>query len=167
MSEIHPRILQAQIDALRAEMNTMREDERAAVETGGRPPNHPPMDNGWRSSVDNRLGELKGALEGLRSSFAILAGAVGLVATVMVIGFGFFGLQFNRLDGRIDQLATKIDAIPQRLSEEFRAMRAEMAAQTSAIANAVTATHQAQSPAPQIIIVPTPQPQPTPKTPRP
>jgi hypothetical protein len=136
------------------------------------PPHDPVMDEGWRSSVDNRLGELKGALDGLRHSFTILAGAVGLVATVMVFGFGFFGVQFNRLDGKIDALSStlnaKIEAIPQRLSEEFRAMRAEMAAQTSAIANSITATRQAQPPAPpQIIVIPpTPQ-QLTPEPPKP
>jgi hypothetical protein len=120
------------------------------------------MDEGWRSSVDTRLGELKGAMDRLRHSFTILAGAVGLVATIMAFGFGFLGLQLNRLDG-------KVDAIPQRLSEEFRAMRAEMAAQTSAIANSITATRQAQPPAPpQIIVIPPlPQPQPAPEPPKP
>jgi predicted PurR-regulated permease PerM len=129
------------------------------------------MDEGWRSSVDNRLGELKGALDGLRHSFTILAGAVGLVATVMVFGFGFFGVQFNRLDGKIDALSNtlnaKIEAIPQRLSEEFRAMRAEMAAQTSAIANSVTATRQAQPAPAQIIVIPAPQPPLAPEPPKP
>jgi hypothetical protein len=132
MDEIHARMLQTQIDTLKAQMRTMREEE-GPVETAGGPPNHPPMNDGRRSSVDNRLGELKGAIEGLRSSFGILAGAVALVATVMTIGFGF-----NRLDGRIDQLAGKVEAIPQRLSDEFRAMRTEIAVQTSTIANAIT-----------------------------
>ncbi len=145
--------------------------DAAPLATGNIPPHDAVMDEGWRSSVDNRLGELKGALDGLRHSFTILAGAVGLVATVMVFGFGFFGVQFNRLDGKIDAfsntLNAKIEAIPQRLSDEFRAMRAEMAAQTSAIANSITATRQVQ-PAPQIIVIPptTPQ-QPTPEPPKP
>ena len=131
----------------------------AHVAPSGSGPHDPGMEDGWRSSVDNRLGELKGALDGLRSSFAILAAGIGLLATVMVFGFGFFGLQFNQLDGRIDQLTNKIEAIPQRLSEEFRAMRAEMAAQTSAIANSITATRQTQPPsAPQIIVIPEPSP---------
>jgi outer membrane murein-binding lipoprotein Lpp len=139
------------------------------------------MDEGWRSSVDNRLGELKGALDGLRHSFTILAGAVGLLATIMALGFGFVGIQLNRLDGRIDQLGgrvdqlggrvdqlgNRIDAIPQRLAEEFHAMRAEMAAQTSAIANAITATREAQPPAPPQIIVIPPVPQPGPASPKP
>ncbi len=111
----------------------------------------PSMDAAWKSSVDTQLGELKGAVDGLRSSFTILSGAIGLVAAVMAIGFAFFGVQFNRLDA-------KIDTIPPRLSEEFRAMRAEMAAQTSAIANSITATKQAQ---PQIFVLPEPQPAPT------
>ena len=144
--------------------------DRSSVDPSGHGPHDTVMDEGWRSSVDNRLGELKGALDGLRHSFTILAGAVGLVATVMVFGFGFFGVQFNRLDGKIDALSNtlnaKVEAIPQRLSEEFRAMRAEMAAQTSAIANSITATRQTQ-PAPQIIVIPpTPQ-QPTPEPPKP
>jgi hypothetical protein len=37
-------------------------------------------------------------------------------------------------------------------------MRAEMAAQTSAIANSITATRQAQPSPPQIIVIPGPQP---------
>src|SRR5689334_11644345 len=97
-------------------------DRIPAVETGGGPPHPPGMDDSWRSSVDNRLGELKGALDGLRLSFSILAGAVGLVAAVMAIGIAIANNQFSRLDGRIDQLGNKIEAIPQRLSEEFRAM---------------------------------------------
>jgi hypothetical protein len=129
-------------------------DEIPSVETGGNPPHPPGMDDAWRSSVDTRLGELKGALDGLRLSFSILAGAVGLVAAVMAIGIGIANNQFSRLDGRIDQLGDKMEAIPQRLSEEFRAMRAEMAAQTSAIANSITATKQ-QAP-PQVIVVPLP-----------
>lgn len=90
---------------------------------------------GWHSSVYNRIGELKGALDGLRHSFTILAGGVWLLATLAVFCFGFLGIQISRIDG-------KIDAIPTRLTEEFRTMRADMAAQTSAIANSITATRQ-------------------------
>jgi hypothetical protein len=164
MEEIDPRILQRQLDVVKEQVRSIREER--AVETGGGPPHPPSMDNGWRSSVDNRLGELKGAVDGLRLSFSILIGAVGIVVT---IGIGISVFHFNRLDdrigrldGRIDQLANKVEAIPQRLSDEFRAMRAEMSAQTSAIANAITATHQAPPPAPQIIVLPTPQQNPSP-----
>ena len=73
----------------------------------------------------------------------------------------------GKIDAFSNTLNAKIEAIPQRLSDEFRAMRAEMAAQTSAIANSITATRQVQ-PAPQIIVIPptTPQ-QPTPEPPKP
>jgi hypothetical protein len=55
-------------------------------------------------------------------------------------------------------LNAKVDAIPAQLREEFRAMRAEMAAQTSAIANSITATRQVQ---PQILVLPPAPPAPT------
>jgi hypothetical protein len=135
--------------------------ERSPVDAGGIGSHGTAMDDSWRSAVDSRLGELKGALDGLRHSFTILAGAVALLATLTVFGFGFLGVQINRIDG-------KIDSIPQRLTEEFRAMRTDMAAQTSAIANSITATRQAQPPAPpQIIVIPAPQPQPIPESPKP
>jgi hypothetical protein len=85
----------------------------------------------------------------------------------MIGGFSFLGFQLNRLQGRVDRVETAIAAIPARLSDEFRAMRAEMAAQTSAIANSITAVREAQPPPPQIIVVPTPQPIEKPQQPRP
>jgi hypothetical protein len=106
---------------------------------------------GWRTSVDARL-------EGLKSSIDSTRWVVGILAVVMIGGFGFLGFQLNRLEGRVDRIESAVAAIPARLSEEFRAMRAEMAAQTSAIANSITATRQAQPPPPQIIVIPAPQP---------
>jgi hypothetical protein len=106
---------------------------------------------GWRASVDARLEGLKGSIDNTRW-------VVGIVAVIMIGGFGFLGFQLSRLEGRVDRIETAIQAIPARLSDEFRAMRAEMAAQTSAIANSITATRQAQPPPPQIIVVPAPQP---------
>jgi hypothetical protein len=102
--------------------------------------------------IGERLARVESGLDWIK---VILA----LIGAFMIGGFAFFGVQFNRLDGKIDRisdnLGAKIDAIPQRLSEEFRAMRAEMSAQTSAIANSITATRQAQPPAPpQIIVLP-------------
>ena len=67
---------------------------------------------------------------------------VGVVAVIMISGFSFLGFQLNRLEGRVDRVETAVAAIPTRLSDEFRAMGAEMAAQTSAIANSITATRQ-------------------------
>lgn len=110
---------------------------------------------GWRASLDVRLEGLKGSIDGLRWAFTLV---VGVIVAVMIGGFGFFGLQLTRLEGRIDRLEVAIQAIPTRLSDEFHAMRSEMAAQTSAIANSITATRQAQPPPPQIIVIPAPQP---------
>jgi hypothetical protein len=76
----------------------------------------------------------------------------------MIGGFSFLGFQLDRLEGRADRIEAAVAAIPAHLSEEFRAMRAEMAAQTNAIANSITATRQAQPPPPQIIVLPSPQP---------
>lgn len=105
----------------------------------------------WRASVDARLESLKGAIDGMRW-------VVGIVAVIMIGGFSFLGFQLNRLEGRVDRVETAVAAIPARLSDEFRAMRAEMAAQTTAIANSITPTRQAQPPPPQIIVLPGPQP---------
>jgi hypothetical protein len=104
----------------------------------------------WRASVDARLESLKGSIDGTRW-------VVGIVAVVMIGGFSFLGFQLNRLEGRVDRVETAVAAIPARLSDEFRAMRAEMAAQTNAIANSITATRQSQPPPPQIIVIPAPQ----------
>jgi hypothetical protein len=112
----------------------------------------------WRASVDARLEGLKSAIDGTRW-------VVGIVAVIMIGGFSFLGFQLNRLEGRVDRVETAVAAIPARLSDEFRAMRSEMAAQTSAIANSITATRQSQPPPPQIIVIPAPQP--TEKSPEP
>jgi hypothetical protein len=91
--DIHPRILQAQIDALRQEVRA----SRSASELGGGGREIPPADASWRSSVDRALGELKGAIDGLRHSFSILAGAVGLLAAIMLAGFAFLGNQLAQV----------------------------------------------------------------------
>ncbi|MBV8845308.1 MAG: hypothetical protein JO307_21075 [Bryobacterales bacterium] len=65
-------------------------------------------------------------------------------------GFGLFAWMFQRLetrlDGRIDKQERRFDRIEQEikdlrrdLAEEFRAQRAEAAAQVSALANAINA----------------------------
>lgn len=145
MSEEHPG---AQVYNLSERMQALPERERS-IETGGGPPHPPPMDSG------ERLARVENSLDWIRVILTVMG---TLIVAVMIGGFTFLGVQFVRLDG-------KIDAIPQRLSEEFRAMRAEMSAQTSAIANAITATRQTPPPAPQIIVIPTPQPSPAPTPP--
>ena len=109
--------------------------------------------------MDTRLGELKGSLDGLRHGYTILAAGAALIAGVMAWGF-------SNLNSQTVQLNGKLDAIPKTLSEEFRAMRAEMGAQTNTIATSITAARQMQpAPAPQVVIVPSPQPAPEPPKP--
>jgi hypothetical protein len=77
--------------------------------------------------------------------------------TALIIGgFGLFAFMFQRLeirlDNRIDRVENEIKALRSelgeegkalRLAEEFRAQRAEVAAQTSALANAIIASRPA------------------------
>jgi hypothetical protein len=124
------------------------------------PSNIPPHD---RSMADaDRLSKLEGAYDALKVVRPMTVTVIGIFLAALVFVLGFLTTQLMATNA-------KIDALPQRLSEEFRAMRAEMAAQTSAIANSITATRQTQPPAPpQIIVIPpAPQPQPAPEPPKP
>jgi len=118
------------------------------------------IDANWRASCGARLEGLKGSIDSLRW-------VVGILGVVMIGGFSFLGFQLNRIEARVDRIEAAVAAIPVHLSEEFRAMRVEIAAQTSAIANSITATRQAQPPAPQIIVVPAQQPNQPPLPPKP
>lgn len=116
---------------------------------------HPPD----MTDIDRRLHRLEGAYDALKVVRPMTLVILAILIAVIIGGFTFMGVQLVRIDG-------KIDAIPQRLTDEFRAMRAEMAAQTSAIANSITATKQVQ---PQILVLPAPslQAPTTPPTPTP
>lgn len=124
------------------------------------------MDDTWRRSVDDRLAALERAvaeLKGLATgSKTLLAGLVALVAVGFTLTLGAWYQTYSR----IDRLEARFDAIPQQLTDEFRAMRAETAAQTAAIAASITATRQQ---APQVLLIPAPtvatQPAPAPTTP--
>jgi hypothetical protein len=106
------------------------------------------------SDMNERIGRIEGNLEAQRIVKPMVLAVVSILFTVLLAvtlgGFAFLGVQVTALN-------TKVDAIPQRLSEEFRAMRADMSAQTSAIATAVTAAKQVP---PQVILVPAPEPRP-------
>jgi hypothetical protein len=108
------------------------------------------------SAMEERLAKLEGSYDALKVVRPMTLAVVSILLAALVFVLGFFATQLNSLNG-------KIDAIPQRLAEEFRAMRTEMAAQTSAIANSITAARQIQQPAPP----PSPQPAPRQQTPAP
>jgi hypothetical protein len=154
MSNIDIDILRRQIDRIEAS----RGPEMTSTDGGNGAPPPSGTWTSWRATVDARLAGLEGALGGLRASVDSTRWVVGIVAVIMIGGFGFLGFQLSRLEGRVDRIETGIAAIPAHLSDEFRAMRAEMAAQTSAIANSITATREAQPRPPQIIVIPAPQP---------
>lgn len=120
------------------------------------------------AGMDNeRLSRLEGAVEGVKFARPLTFTVLVLIVTVLGLnlaatigGFAWFGSQLGRVESRMDRLDAKLDAIPSVIRDEFRAMRAEMSAQTSAIANSITA---ARAPAPPIVIqAPAPQPTPAP-----
>jgi hypothetical protein len=76
------------------------------------------------------------------------------LAGLILGGFGLFAFMFQRLESRLDDRIDRLDdrvgrletevrdgfaGLRRDLAEEFRAQRAEAAAQTSAIANAINA----------------------------
>jgi len=124
-------------------------DEHKGLADAGSGSHDPPM-------TEERLAKLEGAYDTLKVVRPMTLAVISIFLAALVFVLEFFATQLNSLNG-------KIDALPQRLTEEFRAMRAEMAAQTSAIANSITATRQIQQP------TPSPQPEtqaPTQVTPR-
>lgn len=119
------------------------------------------MDDTWRTKVDGRLDGLekgveglKGSVDGVKHSQTLLAGVVALSVAVMLGGFAILFAQINRAE---DNLGQQVEKLGELMRQEVRALRAEQSAQTSAIANAITATKQQ---APQVILVPAPQAQP-------
>ncbi len=111
-------------------------------------PHDPPMN-------DDRISRLEGFIDGFRvvPQIAITMLSVVLGTLAIVLTIGIFAL--NSMNAQIRDVGARVDAIPKQLSEEFRAMRAETSAQTSAIANSITAARQFQ---PQVVIVPAPAP---------
>jgi hypothetical protein len=75
-------------------------------------------------------------------------GEFAVLAALIIGGFGLFAFMFQRLEGRLD---TRINALETEmrdgfkelrrdLAEEFRTQRAEVAAQVTAISNAIIAS---------------------------
>lgn len=133
---------------------TGRSNEGGAEEGGDDPlatndqrPHDPPMDN-------ERLAKIEGILDGLRAVPQLAVTTLGIVMGVLAISVTIGIFELNSVTNQIKEVGAKIDAVPKQITDEFRAMRAETAAQTSAIANSITAARQFQ---PQIVVMPTPQ----------
>jgi ABC-type phosphate/phosphonate transport system permease subunit len=111
---------------------------------------------------DERLSKVEGFMDGFRAvpQLAVITLSVVLGALAVVLAIGIFTL--NTMNAQIRDVGAKVDAIPRQLVEEFRAMRADTSAQTSAIANAITAARQFQ---PQVVVVPALTPQAVPPGP--
>lgn len=104
---------------------------------------------------EERLAKLEGAYDALKVVRPMTVTVISVFLAALVFVLGVLATQQY-------ELARKVDGIPQVLREEFRAMRAEMAAQTSAIANSITATRQMQ-PQPMVVIPPSQTPPDQPK----
>ena len=139
-----------------AEIDT--QPANAAIAPSGDDPHNPDM-------FGERLAKLEGLFEGLKSSLDSMRFVLSILVAVLLGGFAFLGTQMVRLDtksqAQIEGVSAKVDGISSKISDEFRAMRAEQSAQTSAIANSITAAKQQQ---PQVILMPAPQQERAPKT---
>lgn len=91
------------------------------------------------AALEKEVHAIKGALDWAKVAFALLG-------TFTVAGFAL-------LTTLSIGVSSKVDGVSRSILEEFRAMRLETAAQTSAIANAVTAAKQVP---PQVLLVPAP-----------
>lgn len=129
--------LEDQIARLDAENRALRARLRDAVAA--------PRSRAARREAD-RLARLEGAYDTLKVVRPMTIAVLGLFLAALVFALALVGTQ-------IRHVSQKVEAIPARLSEEFRAMRIEMAAQTEAIANSMTATRQAP---PQVLVMPAP-----------
>jgi len=104
--------------------------------------------------MSDRLAKLEGSYDALKVVRPTTITVLGVLLAALIFVLSFMASELRDLNTRQQLTDAKIDAIPGRLAEEFRAMRAEMAAQTNAIANSVTAAGQFQ---PQVVLVPAPQ----------
>ena len=107
--------------------------------------------------IEDGLRDVKSFTDGFRLVPQLAIAAIGVVlgSVAILVTVAIFVL--NNTNAQIREVGTRVDAIPKLLTEEFRAMRAETAAQTAAIATSITAARQVQ---PQILVMPLPPSQP-------
>ena len=104
--------------------------------------------------MSDRLAKLEGSYDALKVVRPTTITVLGVLLAALIFVLSFMASELRDLNTRQQLTDAKIDAIPGKLAEEFRAMRAEMAAQTNAIANSITAARQFQ---PQVLLMPVPQ----------
>jgi capsule polysaccharide export protein KpsE/RkpR len=151
-------------------MDGVSDDDRSAPDRRSAqslPAGDPPMTEERLRRIEDGIRDLRSFIDGFRtvpqlalSAIAIALTAVALLLTVVIFSLNNVGAQIRDfssqirdVNSQIRDLGARVDAIPRQLAEEFRAMRAETAAQTSAIASSITAARQVQ---PQILVVPAP-----------
>jgi len=137
-------------------MDGVSDDDRSAADRRGAksvPSDGSPMSEDRLRRIEDGVRDLKSFIDGFRTvpQLALSAIAIALAAVALLLTIVIFAL--NNVNSQIRDLGARVDAIHGQLAEEFRAMRAETAAQTSAIANSITAARQVQ---PQILVVPAP-----------
>ena len=112
-----------------------------------------------------RLAKLESTFEGFKAvpslAFTVAPIAMGALALAITIGIFTINNMSARIDGlssrvdglsnRVEGLNARFDGVSRQITDEFRAMRVETAAQTSAIASSITAARQIQ---PQIVVMP-------------
>lgn len=94
------------------------------------------------SKLEVEVGTIKGSLDWAKIAF-------GLMGAVVLSGFAIvITIMLNlsaKTDAQITVLSGKVDGISTTITEEFRTQRADQAAQTSAVANAIIAAQQRPS----------------------
>jgi hypothetical protein len=103
--------------------------------------------------MSERLAKLEGSYDALKVVRPMTITVLGVLLAALIFVLSFMANELRDLSSQQAATNAKVDAIPGKLAEEFRAMRSDMAAQTNAIANSITAARQFQ---PQILVVPAP-----------
>jgi len=111
--------------------------------------------------MSDRLAKLEGSYDALKVVRPMTITVLDILLTALIFVLSFMAAELRdmnswqqAIEAKFDATNAKIDSIPGKLAEEFRAMRAEMATQTNAIANSITAARQFQ---PQVLLMPVPQ----------
>ena len=141
-------------EQLERELGPSGEEDATPIDGSSGPPHPPIMD------IGERLARLESGQDWIKV-------ILGLIGAFVIGGFAFLGVQMNRLDSKMDALATslaaRIDAQGARIDMQGSETRRELVGIANAISNSITAARQVQ---PQIVIVPTPVPGSPPNAPK-